>query len=69
MEANIETGSETTAPAIELVAPAAWWADFYPAQYYAYPSNSAAIGGNPVVGWVDVAMFSSPLHGFPPHLT
>lgn len=36
-----------------------WWATSYPDRYYAYANTTVTLGGDPTVGWVDVAMFSS----------
>ena len=46
---------DTTATATEK---AAWWADSYPAQYYAFPS-STTLGGYPVAGLADLSVYSS----------
>ena len=50
------TSTESTSVLVEPAAP--WWETDYPSRYYAYSSTTETLGGYPVVGWVDVSIFS-----------
>ncbi|MBO1329236.1 hypothetical protein OQ496_12745 [Acetobacter suratthaniensis] len=52
------TESTDTQASVSDTATAPWWEADYPSRYYAYSSTTETLGGYPVVGWVDVSIFS-----------
>ena len=53
------TESIDTQASVSDTATTPWWEADYPSRYYAYSSTTETLGGYPVVGWVDVAIFSA----------
>ena len=53
------TASTDTQTSETATTTAPWWEADYPSRYYAYSSTTGTLGGYPVVGWVDVAIFSA----------
>ena len=51
------TSTESTSVSVESASP--WWETDYPSRYYAYSNTAETLGGYPVAGWVDVAIFSA----------